>query len=202
MNEKFENYSLIKKTNVLMMIFLMLPILIFGIILMIWVYKTNTSHLYEEYDEGLKRAVSRLESVYSEVEILPMECMQNESLQRIAADRAIGKDYVKVREWIDTIYEKNEWIGTICISFNNGKPVSYTHLDVYKRQNLHWIFWMSLIPMATEWMGLNLYKSLPALFYGIILFMCAVSYNIVQSEVIKINGDNSQISQNIGNRCV
>ncbi len=58
---------------------------------------------------------------------------------------------------------------------------------------------MSLIPMATEWMGLNLYKSLPALFYGIILFMCAVSYNIVQSEVIKINGDNSQISQNIGN---
>ena len=32
-----------------------------------------------------------------------------------------------------------------------------------------------------------------------ILFMCAVSYNIVQSEVIKINGDNSEISQNIGN---
>ena len=31
-------------------------------------------------------------------------------------------------------------------------------------KNLHWIFWMSLIPMATEWMGLNPYKSLPALF--------------------------------------
>ena len=66
-------------------------------------------------------------------------------------------------------------------------------------KNLHWIFWMSLIPMATEWMGLNPYESLPALFYGMILFMCAVSYNIVQSEVIKINGDNSEISQNIGN---
>ena len=58
---------------------------------------------------------------------------------------------------------------------------------------------MSLIPMATEWMGLNPYKSLPALFYGIILFMCAVSYNIVQAEIIKINGKDSQISQNIGN---
>ena len=66
-------------------------------------------------------------------------------------------------------------------------------------KNLHCIFWMSLIPMATEWMGLNPYESLPALFYGMILFMCAVSYNIVQSEVIKINGDNSEISQNIGN---
>lgn len=48
-------------------------------------------------------------------------------------------------------------------------------------------------------MGLNPYKSLPALFYGIILFMCAVSYNIVQAEVIKINGKDSQIFRNIGN---
>lgn len=66
-------------------------------------------------------------------------------------------------------------------------------------KNLHWIFWMSLIPMATEWMGLNPFESLPTVFYGIILFMCAVSYNIVQSEVIKLNGDNSEISKNIGN---
>lgn len=65
-------------------------------------------------------------------------------------------------------------------------------------KNLHWIFWMSLIPMATEWMGLNPYKSLPAIFYGIILFMCTLSYNLVQSEVIKINGEDSLISQNIG----
>ena len=56
-------------------------------------------------------------------------------------------------------------------------------------KNLHCIFWM----------GLNPYKSLPALFYGIILFMCAVSYNIVQAEVIKINGKDSQIFRNIGN---
>ena len=66
-------------------------------------------------------------------------------------------------------------------------------------KNLHWIFWMSLIPTATEWMGLNPYKSLPAVFYGSILFMCAVSYNIVQAEIIKINGAESLISQNIGN---
>lgn len=66
-------------------------------------------------------------------------------------------------------------------------------------KNLHWIFWMSLIPMATEWIGINPYKNLPALFYGIIPFMCAISYNIIQGEVIKLNGDNSKISKNIGN---
>lgn len=66
-------------------------------------------------------------------------------------------------------------------------------------KNLHWIFWMSLIPVATEWMGLNPNESLPALFYGIILFMCAISYHIVQSEVIRINGEDSEVSQKIGN---
>lgn len=65
-------------------------------------------------------------------------------------------------------------------------------------KNLHWIFWMSLIPMATEWMGLNPYESLPAVFYGIILFMCALSYNIIQGEVIRINGIDSKVSQSIG----
>lgn len=65
-------------------------------------------------------------------------------------------------------------------------------------KNLHWIFWMTLIPIATEWMGLNPNKSLPAVLYGIILFMCSVSYNIVQSEVIRISGEESQISKSIG----
>lgn len=66
-------------------------------------------------------------------------------------------------------------------------------------KNLHWIFWMSLIPVATEWLGLNPFESIPAVFYGIILFMCAISYNIVQREVIKISGKDSQISKDIGN---
>lgn len=65
-------------------------------------------------------------------------------------------------------------------------------------KNLHWIFWMSLIPLGTEWMGLNPYAKLPAIFYGVILFMCAISYNLIQSEVIKINGEDSKIIKKIG----
>lgn len=52
-------------------------------------------------------------------------------------------------------------------------------------KNLHWIFWMSLIPMATEWVGNNPYTKIPALFYGFILLMCAVSYYRLQTDIIK-----------------
>lgn len=65
-------------------------------------------------------------------------------------------------------------------------------------KNLHWIFWMSLIPTATEWMGLYPFEKFPTLFYGITLFMCAISYHILQSEVIKISGKNSKIAKSIG----
>ncbi|WP_300409094.1 TMEM175 family protein [Lagierella sp.] len=65
-------------------------------------------------------------------------------------------------------------------------------------KNLHWIFWMSLIPTGTEWLGLNPLKELPTLLYGIILFMCAISYNMLQREVIKISGQNSAIANSIG----
>lgn len=65
-------------------------------------------------------------------------------------------------------------------------------------KNLHWIFWMSLIPTWTEWLGINPLEKLPTLFYGIILFMCAISYNMLQREVIKISGKDSAIAKSIG----
>lgn len=65
-------------------------------------------------------------------------------------------------------------------------------------KNLHWIFWMSLIPMATEWMGMHAFADLPAAFYGLILFMSAVAYHRMQSEVIRMQGADSKIAQKIG----
>lgn len=65
-------------------------------------------------------------------------------------------------------------------------------------KNLLWLFWMSLIPMATEWIGINPFEGLPTLIYGIVLFMCSISYIILQSGVIKINGKDSKISKSIG----
>ncbi|MGO3751780.1 MAG: TMEM175 family protein [Peptoniphilaceae bacterium] len=65
-------------------------------------------------------------------------------------------------------------------------------------KNLHWIFWMSLIPTTTEWVGLSPFEAFPTVLYGIVLFMCAVSYNMLQSSIIKINGKDSLLAKSIG----
>lgn len=65
-------------------------------------------------------------------------------------------------------------------------------------KNLHWIFWMSLIPTTTEWVGLNPFTKLPTILYGLVLFMCAVSYNILQASIITINGKDSLLAKSIG----
>ena len=46
--------------------------------------------------------------------------------------------------------------------------------------NLHLLFWLSLIPFCTGWMGENNFATLPVALYGAVLFMCAASYIYLQ----------------------
>ncbi len=121
MRKWFDDCSLTKKANILLLLFVIVPFFLFGMILMLWVYRTNISELYTENDDGLRAGIQKLEQCYSQIEALPIECMQNEPLQRIGANRTVGKDYVKVREWLDEIYESASWYQNISISLNNGK---------------------------------------------------------------------------------
>ena len=57
--------------------------------------------------------------------------------------------------------------------------------------NLHLLFWLSLIPFATGWVGENHGGAVPTAFYAFILFACAVGYTILQQIVI-IHAENSQ----------
>ena len=123
MKKWFVDCSLIKKVNLLLIILIVVPIFLFGMILMIWVYKTNIVRLYDEQYSNLKKGVEKIEEVYEKTEDFVAECIQNESLQRIAAGQPIGKDYVYIREWIDELYEKNVWNDTICITLKNGKQI-------------------------------------------------------------------------------
>src|SRR5581483_377964 len=52
--------------------------------------------------------------------------------------------------------------------------------------NLHLLFWLSLIPFATEWMGGNHFSSAPSAFYGFVLFMCSVAWLILQGLIIRV----------------
>jgi uncharacterized membrane protein len=66
-------------------------------------------------------------------------------------------------------------------------------------ENLHLLFWLSLIPFATAWLGENHYSSGPAALYGAILLMSAIAYVILQQQIIKSQeGKRDTLRQAVG----
>src|SRR5687767_11513148 len=51
--------------------------------------------------------------------------------------------------------------------------------------NLHLLFWLSLVPFATTWMGENHFTSLPTAIYGVVLLAAAIAYFILQTAIIR-----------------
>lgn len=64
--------------------------------------------------------------------------------------------------------------------------------------NLHLLFWLSLIPLATGWMGENHFAAAPAAIYGVVLFMAAIAYWILQQRIISLQGTNSRLKRAVG----
>lgn len=64
--------------------------------------------------------------------------------------------------------------------------------------NLHLLFWLSLIPFATGWIGQNHFAAAPMSLYGFVLLMAGVAYYILQSRIIKNEGKNSLLAKAIG----
>jgi uncharacterized membrane protein len=65
--------------------------------------------------------------------------------------------------------------------------------------NLHLLFWLSLVPFVTGWMGVNHFAHMPLALYGIILLMAAIAYYILQTRIIINHGPDSVLSRAIGN---
>ncbi len=64
--------------------------------------------------------------------------------------------------------------------------------------NLHLLFWLSLIPFVTGWMGENHFSQWPVTFYGVILLMSGVAYSILMKILIENHGHDSPLAQAIG----
>lgn len=65
--------------------------------------------------------------------------------------------------------------------------------------NLHLLFWLSLIPFVTSWMGENHFAQWPVTLYGIVLLMDAIAYSILSSRLITIHGKESPLAAAVGN---
>ncbi|MFA6946702.1 MAG: TMEM175 family protein [Pedobacter sp.] len=64
--------------------------------------------------------------------------------------------------------------------------------------NLHLLFWLSLIPFVTAWMGENHFGKWPVIFYGIILIMNAMAYTILAQTLVSHHGKDSLIAKALG----
>ena len=65
--------------------------------------------------------------------------------------------------------------------------------------NLHLLFWLSLIPFTTGWMGENHFAAAPTALYGAALLMAAIAYWILQQRIIASQGPGSLLKRAIGN---
>ncbi len=65
--------------------------------------------------------------------------------------------------------------------------------------NLHLLFWLSLVPFATIWMGENHREALPTAAYGFILNVAGLAYFILSKTIIRVEGSDSPLAKAIGN---
>ncbi|HTN49037.1 MAG TPA: TMEM175 family protein [Burkholderiaceae bacterium] len=64
--------------------------------------------------------------------------------------------------------------------------------------NLHLLFWLSLFPFVTGWMGENHFAPVPSAFYGVVLLMAACAYWLLQQTIIAVQGQQSLLKAAIG----
>ena len=64
--------------------------------------------------------------------------------------------------------------------------------------NLHLLFWLSLVPFATTWMGENHFTSFPTAVYGFVLLAAAIAYTILQGRIIVQHGHESLLAMAVG----
>ncbi len=64
--------------------------------------------------------------------------------------------------------------------------------------NHHLLFWLSLIPFATAWMGESHFTSVPTAVYGVVMLMCGVAYSLLQRMLVVQQGSHSKLAEAVG----
>src|SRR3954463_7086344 len=60
--------------------------------------------------------------------------------------------------------------------------------------NLHLLFWLSLLPFVTGWMGENHFTPPPSAVYGVVLLVAAIAYNILQRQIVTRGGADARLA--------
>ncbi len=89
----------------------------------------------------------------------------------------------------------------VAIYWNNHHHLLYTVTRVdglILWANTHLLFWLSLVPFATAWMGENHFAKLPTAVYGVALLMPAIAYYLLQKAILRREGQASTLAKALG----
>jgi len=64
--------------------------------------------------------------------------------------------------------------------------------------NMHLLFWLSLTPFVTGWMGENHFAPLPTAVYGVVMLMAAIAYFVLKERIIAVQGPESRLRRMLG----
>ncbi len=64
--------------------------------------------------------------------------------------------------------------------------------------NLHLLFWLSLVPFVTAWMGENHFAAVPTALYGAVLLLAGIAYQLLQLEIVRVEGSGSVLAVAVG----
>jgi uncharacterized membrane protein len=112
-----------------------------------------------------------------------------------------GTDIISLKPLLPVFLSYVLSFSYIGIYWNNHHHMLHTIHKVNGKvllANLHLLFWLSLIPFATGWMGENHFATMPTALYGAILLMSAISYIILQYTILRSQKGESLLAKAIG----
>jgi uncharacterized membrane protein len=112
-----------------------------------------------------------------------------------------GTDWASIRPVISSVLMYLLSFVFLGIYWNNHHHMFHAAHHVNGRilwANLHLLFWLSLVPFVTEWMGRHQFAALPTAVYGAVLLMAALAWTILQREIIALEGPRSKLALAVG----
>jgi uncharacterized membrane protein len=112
-----------------------------------------------------------------------------------------GTDWQAVRPLLPTLLSYVLSFVFLGIYWNNHHHMLQTVERINGKilwANLHLLFWLSLVPLVTNWTGQYHFASLPTAVYGCVFIMAAVAYTVLQQCIIRLEGPESKLAVAVG----
>src|SRR5579871_5761994 len=112
-----------------------------------------------------------------------------------------GGDFAALRPLLPTFLTYAMSFVFVGIYWNNHHHLLHatTRIDgAVLWANLHLLFWLSLTPFVTGWMGQNHYEPLPVAVYGVNLLLSAIAYYVLVRTIIRAEGPHSKVAAAVG----